>query len=160
MAQNKETEKAQALDLFLKTNLTMVEIGKALGVVSSTLSRWRTEEKWDEIKAAELNALHTTIKNLRKVISLKSTKLVEMAMNGEDTSGLTDEIAKLNSTLREYTGVMPLNDYISVLEEFVNFTPKEEIKIFLAKTENAKVLTLKQFISTLQIPFIKSLVNK
>jgi transposase-like protein len=160
MAQNKDSDKAQALSLFIKTDLPLQAIAQALGVNPSTLSRWRNDENWDDIKAAELNSLSNTISNLKETISLKSSKLVEMARNGEDTSGLTDEISKLNSTLREYTGVMPLTDYITVLEEFVNFTPKEEIKAFLARQENSKVATLKQFIATLQIQFIKSLVKK
>ena len=159
MAQNKDAQKAEAFELFMKTKLTMEAIGQALNIHTSTLSRWRNDENWDDIKAAELNTLHATIQNLKEAIHFKSVQLAEKARKGEDTSSLTDEISKLNSTLRDYTGVMPLTDYISVLDEFVNFTPKEDIKTFLARNENKKVVTLKQFISVLQMPFIKKLAK-
>jgi transposase-like protein len=159
MAQNKDSEKAQAYELFMKTTMPMEKIGEALNIHPSTLSRWRNDENWDTIKQAEQNTLQSTIANLKETIHLKSAESVELARKGESTSHLTDEISKLNSTLRDYTGIMPLSDYISVLNEFINFTPKEDINAYLGRQENKGIKTLRQLMSAIQMAFVKKLAK-
>jgi predicted transcriptional regulator len=126
MAREKEKEKAVARELFVNTDLTQKDIAEKLEVSPTTVVKWASEGKWDDLKLAKQTTHTETIVILRhmlkSLVEKNKTKLEEDTL----TPGDMDMQTKLVSQIDDLENKIGISTIIEVLDGFFSFIPKSE----------------------------------
>ena len=111
------TQKRQLAErLYVQTDLSQKEIAADLDVSEKSLSKWKTEGKWDQLKAATT----TGTSNLVKALLEENQGIVDDARkeNRRINSKEADIIAKNASTIERLDKKLNL---VTVIEVFTNY---------------------------------------
>jgi hypothetical protein len=122
---SKDDKKALAYDLFMHTDKTQNEICDIIKISTKTLTRWKQDGLWEELKGATSITAHSITTNIYR-------KMHDMTSDGGDFNA--DSLAKLARVIevisdKKYT----LSQIYNVFREFTNWLyPKD--------TDSAKLL--------------------
>lgn len=114
----KDKQRATAEDLFIEQGWTCKAISELLEVSEKTLSKWRTEDQWDDRRAENLAAPH----KIRQIILRELKNIAE----GQESKVNADAISKLSRTLELLSDRVSVQVVISVLKEFDNWMVDED----------------------------------
>jgi len=115
-------KRALAKQLFMSSEKTQIEIADTVGVTAKTISKWKSEESWEEQKTA------TTItkSELLKSAYLQLKKLndhIENELNGIPDKSTSDSKAILIKEIERLDND-PLHVHISVCQELLGYIGK------------------------------------
>lgn len=131
-------KKDYARMLFLKENLTQQEIAERVGVARQTLSRWITQEKWEELRIGILQTSQHRIAEINQQLA-EINKQIQSREAGKKfaTPAEADTITKLVNAVKKLENETSISDIISVGMEFCDWLrpqdpdkAKEIVKLF------------------------------
>lgn len=96
--------------LFVEQGMTCSAIAEHLSITEATLSKWRRQMNWDELRAAALSAPEA----IRKILT---AELQHIASGGSPNVD-ADALSKVAKALNYFDGRVALSVVVSVLKEF------------------------------------------
>jgi len=112
--------------LFLKDNLSQSEIAERVGTSAQSITKWKTEGKWDSLKAnfviSRQETLSRTYAQINQIFSELETKNEE----GESvltsiTASKADTLCKLSAAAKALETELSISIYIDVFIKFGNW---------------------------------------
>lgn len=127
MASKKDRLEPLARNLFIKLKLDGKEIVEwfaqsGVKVTEATISRWRNEERWDDIRKAN----SVTRDNVLSRVMDKADKLLE---KDELDSKETDQLVKYASIIDKLERKLNITTAVEVYEAFQNFLSRRDLKL-------------------------------
>jgi transcriptional regulator with XRE-family HTH domain len=115
-------KKEWAAMLYLKENLTQVEIAEKTGVSKVTINKWVKGEKWEERKAGITLTREEQIKNLYRQVA-EINEVISGREKGKRfaTTGEADTLVKLSGAIKKMETETGIADMISVATRYVEF---------------------------------------
>lgn len=108
--------------LFSRTLMTASEIAERVGVSNNTMSKWRAEGNWDQLrtsffvtKGQELSRIYQQLANLNKAIASRDENERFASPREADT------ISKLASAAKNLETQLTISDIVDVFLEFTNW---------------------------------------
>lgn len=122
---NNTQKKVLAQDLYIKSDLTQIEIANLVGVTDKTIRNWATKGDWGVLKGANQSVAPTVIATIYKRIQ---------EITEQDPTKYARAIKQLVDAIEKLSKKPVLSHFIFCLKEFNQFLIKE------GKTEEAKIL--------------------
>lgn len=119
MGRDKDAKKEQAQELYVFTDMAQNEIAEQLGITTKTISVWKREGKWEEIKAARTVTKNQIIQNTYLQIASIYKKAKEEDRNV--TVAETDQLIKLGKLIEAIDKKLSLSVIIQVFKELTGF---------------------------------------
>ena len=118
---NKQKKEWAAI-LYLKENLTQVEIAEKVGVSRCTLNKWVKSEKWEERKAGITLTREEQIKNLYRQVA-EINDVISGREKGKRfaTTSEADTLSKLSGAIKKMETEIGIADIISTGTRFIEF---------------------------------------
>ena len=121
-ALNNSQKKQWAQTLYLRENLTQLEIAERVGVSRVTVSKWVRDGKWEEQKAGITLTRQEQVANLyRQVAEINRTIATRHEGERFPNSKEADILGKLSAAIRNMEQETGIADVISVLTEFIEW---------------------------------------
>lgn len=115
-------KKEWAAMLYLKENLTQVEIAEKVGISRQTIGKWIKAEKWDERLTGISMTKEEQIKNLyRQITEINETIKGKKQGQRYATTAEADIIAKLSTAIKKMETDIGIADIISVSIRFIEW---------------------------------------
>ena len=105
--------------MFLRTDKSQKEIADIVKVAEKTLSKWKTSENWDRLRASIIITKDEQLRRVYQQIN-ELTSSIESKEEGKRyaDSGEADTLAKLASTARSLESNLSIADVIDVFIDF------------------------------------------
>lgn len=121
-ALNNSQKKQWAQTLYLRENLTQLEIAERVGVSRVTVSKWVRNGKWEEQKAGITLTRQEQVANLyRQVAEINRTIATRHEGERFPNSKEADILGKLSAAIRNMEQETGIADVISVLTAFIEW---------------------------------------
>lgn len=121
-ALNNSQKKQWAQTLYLRENLTQLEIAERVGVSRVTVSKWVRDGKWEEQKAGITLTRQEQVSNLyRQVAEINRTIATRHEGERFPNSKEADILGKLSAAIRNMEQETGIADVISVLTAFIEW---------------------------------------
>lgn len=121
-ALNNSQKKQWAQTLYLRENLTQLEIAERVGVLRVTVSKWVRDGKWEEQKAGITLTRQEQVANLyRQVAEINRTIATRHEGERFPNSKEADILGKLSAAIRNMEQETGIADVISVLTAFIEW---------------------------------------
>ena len=121
-ALNNSQKKQWAQTLYLRENLTQLEIAERVGVSRVTVSKWVRDGKWEEQKAGITLTRQEQVANLyRQVAEINRTIATRHEGERFPNSKEADILGKLSAAIRNMEQETGIADVISVLTTFIEW---------------------------------------
>ena len=121
-ALNNSQKKQWAQTLYLRENLTQLEIAERVGVSRVTVSKWVRDGKWEEQKAGLTLTRQEQVTNLyRQVAEINRTIATRPEGERFPNSKEADILGKLSAAIRNMEQETGIADVISVLTAFIEW---------------------------------------
>ena len=121
-ALNNSQKKQWAQTLYLRENLTQLEIAERVGVSRVTVSKWVRDGKWEEQKAGITLTRQEQVANLyRQVAEINRTIATRHEGERFPNSKEADILGKLSAAIRNMEQETGIADVISVLTAFIEW---------------------------------------
>ena len=121
-ALNNSQKKQWAQTLYLRENLTQLEIAERVGVSRVTVSKWVRDGKWEEQKAGIPLTRQEQVANLyRQVAEINRTIATRHEGERFPNSKEADILGKLSAAIRNMEQETGIADVISVLTAFIEW---------------------------------------
>ncbi len=135
MSNNKRELKNLAEGLYLYSDMSQKDIAAMLNVTEKTITDWKQEGEWEEIKAAYGITRDKIIANYYR----QTFEIQEKARDEKRTltSGETDQLVKIANCIEKLDKSITMHDRVQVFMDFNNW-------LVTIDTELAKTLSLKQ----------------
>ena len=115
-------KKQWAQTLYLRENLTQLEIAERVGVSRVTVSKWVRDGKWEEQKAGITLTRQEQVANLyRQVAEINRTIATRHEGERFPNSKEADILGKLSAAIRNMEQETGIADIISVLTAFIEW---------------------------------------
>lgn len=131
--------------MFLRTDKSQKEIAIAVGVAEKTLSKWKTSENWDRLRASIIITKDEQLRRVYEQINALTSAIQEREQKYAD-SGEADTLSKLASTARSLESNLSVADIIDV---FIGFQE------WLRDVDHLKAVEISNF----QDAYIKYRIN-
>lgn len=119
---NNSQKKQWAQTLYLRENLTQLEIAERVGVSRVTVSKWVRDGKWEEQKAGLTLTRQEQVANLyRQVAEINRTIATRHEGERFPNSKEADILGKLSAAIRNMEQETGIADIISVLTAFIEW---------------------------------------
>lgn len=119
---NNSQKKQWAQTLYLRENLTQLEIAERVGVSRVTVSKWVRDGKWEEQKAGLTLTRQEQVTNLyRQVAEINRTIATRPEGERFPNSKEADILGKLSAAIRNMEQETGIADVISVLTSFIEW---------------------------------------
>lgn len=119
---NNSQKKQWAQTLYLRENLTQLEIAERVGVSRVTVSKWVRDGKWEEQKAGLTLTRQEQVANLyRQVAEINRTIATRAEGERFPNSKEADILGKLSAAIRNMEQEAGIADVISVLTSFIEW---------------------------------------
>lgn len=119
---NNSQKKQWAQTLYLRENLTQLEIAERVGVSRVTVSKWVRDGKWEEQKAGITLTRQEQVANLyRQVAEINRTIATRPEGERFPNSKEADILGKLSAAIRNMEQETGIADVISVLTSFIEW---------------------------------------
>ena len=119
---NNSQKKQWAQTLYLRENLTQLEIAERVGVSRVTVSKWVRDGKWEEQKAGITLTRQEQVANLyRQVAEINRTIATRHEGERFPNSKEADILGKLSAAIRNMEQETGIADIISVLTAFIEW---------------------------------------
>lgn len=119
---NNSQKKQWARTLYLRENLTQLEIAERVGVSRVTVSKWVRDGKWEEQKAGITLTRQEQVANLyRQVAEINRTIATRHEGERFPNSKEADILGKLSAAIRNMEQETGIADIISVLTAFIEW---------------------------------------
>lgn len=119
---NNSQKKQWAQTLYLRENLTQLEIAERVGVSRVTVSKWVRDGKWEEQKAGITLTRQEQVANLyRQVAEINRTIATRHEGERFPNSKEADILGKLSAAIRNMEQETGIADIISVLTAFIKW---------------------------------------
>ena len=119
---NNSQKKQWAQTLYLRENLTQLEIAERVGVSRVTVSKWVRDGKWEEQKAGITLTRQEQVANLyRQVAEINRTIATRHEGERFPNSKEADILGKLSAAIRNMEQETGIADIISVMTAFVEW---------------------------------------
>lgn len=119
---NNSQKKQWAQVLYLRENLTQLEIAERVGVSRVTVSKWVRDGKWEEQKAGLTLTRQEQVTNLyRQVAEINRTIATRPEGERFPNSKEADILGKLSAAIRNMEQEAGIADVISVLTSFIEW---------------------------------------
>ena len=119
---NNSQKKQWAQTLYLRENLTQLEIAERVGVSRVTVSKWVRDGKWEEQKAGITLTRQEQVANLyRQVAEINRTIATRHEGERLPNSKEADILGKLSAAIRNMEQETGIADVISVLTAFIEW---------------------------------------
>lgn len=119
---NNSQKKQWAQTLYLRENLTQLEIAERVGVSRVTVSKWVRNGKWEEQKAGITLTRQEQVANLyRQVAEINRTIATRHEGERFPNSKEADILGKLSAAIRNMEQETGIADIISVLTAFIEW---------------------------------------
>lgn len=117
-----QQKKAWAKTLFLKENLTIIEIAERVGASRQTISRWIKVEKWETLKTSLTLTREEQIAMLYRQVAEINKSIAERP-EGERfaTSKEADVLGKLASAINKMESDVGIKDICEVGTKFIEW---------------------------------------
>lgn len=108
--------------LYVKDNLTQIEIADKVGVSRQTIARWTRDEKWEERKVGMTLTREQQIANLHRQIA-EINKAISEKEEGQRFASPSeaDTINKISAAIKKLETDVGVSDIISVGMKFINW---------------------------------------
>ena len=128
-------KKSWAQTLYLKENLTQIEIAERVGVSKVTMCKWVSAGKWEQQKAGVTVTREAQIANLYRQVA-EINRAIDNKPEGERyaDSKQADVLSKLSGAIKKMETEAGIADIISVLTKFIDWLRSVDL-------EKAKDLT-------------------
>ena len=121
-ALNNSQKKQWAQTLYLRENLTQLEIAERVGVSRVTVSKWVRDGKWEEQKAGITLTRQEQVANLyRQVAEINRTIATRHEGERFPNSKEADILGKLSAAIRNMEQEPGIADVIAVLTAFIEW---------------------------------------
>jgi transcriptional regulator with XRE-family HTH domain len=125
---NLKQKKEWAKLLFIKDNLTQVEISERTGISKNTICKWVNKEKWELEKASLTVTRQEQLGRLYQQIAEKNDDIAKREVGKRfPTSQEADTLNKLASAIEKMERECSLSDVISVSVDFLNWLRKHDL---------------------------------
>lgn len=111
--------KQNAKELFLNSNISIVDIANTMGVQRQTVSKWSKQEKWEDLKRSmTITRSHLLAQAYAQLDAIN--REIKTEHNNVPTKALSDAIAVVMKQI-ETLADKPLHQYVEVCMEFVSW---------------------------------------
>lgn len=118
----KEQKREYARTLYIRDNLTQVEIAERVGVTRQSIIRWMKSGKWEELKVGMTMTKEQQLANLhRQVAELNNTILQRDKGKRYATAPEADTINKLASSIKKMESDVGIADLVSSGLKFIEW---------------------------------------
>lgn len=123
-----DDKKNLAFELFMNTDKSQKDIAEIVGVAEKTISKWKQQGKWEELKGAETVTAQKIVANLyQKAYELSEADVLD-----------ADKIIKIANSIEKLSDKrVTVSNTINVFKEFTGWLMKENTK--LAKAINTEM---------------------
>jgi hypothetical protein len=120
-----EDKKSLAYDLYMNTDKTQNEICDIIGIAPKTMTKWKQDGLWEELRGATTITANNIITNVYK-------KMHEMSLEDKLNADALAKLARVIEVVsdKKYT----ISQVINVFKEFINW-------LFPKEPETAKAIT-------------------
>lgn len=113
-----KSKKQLAEHLYVTTHMTQQEIAETVNVTEATLSKWKKEGSWEELKGAQELTANRVISNIRLGIAKLSNE--DVIIHAKTIAMLSNAIDKLK------TQRLDVENYCDAGLEFIDFIAKSD----------------------------------
>lgn len=141
MANHKKKQQSTAEQLYIYADMSQKDIAVYLEVSENTVSKWKTDGKWDELKGAKTLTKDEIIKNYYLI----TADTLQRARDDKRslTSGEADSLYKIACSIDKLDKTIKLPQVIAVFKKFNEWLAEENLEAVKNLTEFQK-----QFIRT------------
>jgi DNA-binding XRE family transcriptional regulator len=127
---SREDKKALAYDLFMNTDKTQNEICDTIGIAPKTMTKWKQDGLWEELKGATTITANNIITNIYK-------KMHEMTLEDKLNADALAKLARVIEVVsdKKYT----ISQVFNVLKEFTNWLFPKDAELAKALNKHMKV---------------------
>ncbi len=138
---NKKENKKEAAKVLFMEGISQEEIGKILSIAPNTITKWKKEGNWENIRVYKNLSEATTQENARKALNYQFSLLShwideQMKLDIEDripiSSTEADGIVKLFKPIA--TNENKFETYIKIVRQFLTYLKEEDLEL-AKKTE-------------------------
>lgn len=127
----KQSDKRQkAKSLYLTGQYDQKEIAQLIDVSTKSLSKWKQEESWDELKESLLTTRENELHRLYKMLRILND---DIDVKAEDKKPINskeaDAVLKLTSAIKNLELETSVADKVEIGMEFINLVRKEDIEL-------------------------------
>jgi uncharacterized protein YjcR len=125
-----EDKKSLAYDLYMNTDKTQNEICDIIGIAPKTLTKWKQDGLWEELKGATTITANNIITNIYK-------KMHEMTLEERLNADALAKLARVIEVVsdKKYT----ISQVINVFKEFTNWLFPKDAEAAKALNKHMKV---------------------
>lgn len=131
MPNKKQLEKRnKAKQLYLTGQYTQQEIANLVGVTLTSISRWKEEEGWEELKMSLLTTRENELKRLYKMLKVLNDEIDKKAeLSKPINSKEADSLLKLTQAIKNLELETSIADKVEVGMNFIEFVRKENVEL-------------------------------
>jgi|SRR6185437_1548399 len=126
-----EDKKSLAYDLYMNTDKSQNEICDIIGVAPKTLTKWKQDGLWEELKGATTITANNIITNVYK--KMHEMTLVEGKLNADALAKLARVIEVISD--KKYT----ISQVMNVFREFTNWLFTRDAELAKSLNKHMKV---------------------
>lgn len=125
MGLKKTQERDYAKLLFTQLGLTQKEVAAKVGVTEKTISKWKDEENWEELKTVLTTTRSTVIKNLQRQMELWQMKI------GDELAGTkeVDILVKLANAINSLEKETGISEMVDTGMKFIQFLQQHDMDL-------------------------------
>lgn len=124
---SQQQKKDYAKSLFLHENLTQQEIADRVGVTRRSITRWKEDGKWDDLKVSITITKEEQLKNLYNQLKAINEEIAGRKEKRFATSAEADIITKLANAIEKMEGDIGVSDMISASKKFLTWIRKSDL---------------------------------
>ncbi|MGL5682643.1 MAG: hypothetical protein ACRDDZ_06235 [Marinifilaceae bacterium] len=123
-----QQKKDWAKTLYLKENLTQVEIAERVGISKVTMNKWVKDGKWEEFKTGLTLTREEQLGNLYRQVQ-EINKTIASRPEGDRYANTkeADIIGKLSAAIKKMEGESGIADIISVATRFTEWLRQHDL---------------------------------
>ena len=119
-------KKQKAKAIFLTGQYQQKEIAKIVGVSEITLSKWKQEDGWDDMRISLLTTRQNELKRLYKMLNVLNNSVDKKSEKEQPIdSKEADAVLKLTAAIKNLEIETSVADKVEVGCEFIDFVGKE-----------------------------------
>jgi len=125
MGLSKSKEKDYAKLLYTQMGCSQKDIADKVGVSEKTISKWKTEENWEQLKTVLVTTRSNIIKNLQRQMELWQLEIGERLASSKET----DILVKLAGSIRSLETETGISEMVDTGMKFINFLQQHNIEL-------------------------------
>lgn len=127
----KQTDKRQkAKSLYLTGQYDQIEIAAIVGISTRSITKWKAEDAWDDLKESMLTTRENELRRLYKMLRILNDDIDKKADEKKPISSKeADAVLKLTAAIKNLEIETSIAEKVEVGMDFINLVRKEDVEL-------------------------------